>query len=61
MFIPECESEEMLIDCFTLSLKSGFKSPEINYEIVKDYATKIDDDPIEVYRIMRVMLFELNG
>lgn len=61
VFIPECETEEMLTDCFSLSLQRSFDGPMINYEIVKDYVGRTEDDPVEVYRILKMMLTELIG
>jgi len=61
VFIPECESEAMISDCFNMSIQRSFDGPVIDYEIVRDYVKRTDDDPVEVYRVLRVMLSKLNG
>lgn len=61
VFIPECDTEAMLTDCFNISLQSSFNGPIVNYEIVKDYAGRSEDDPVEVYRLLKMMLSELSG
>jgi len=53
--VPADDEEITVIRCFTLSLKSGFNSAEIEYQVVRDFSKKYKMDIIELFEITKRM------
>lgn len=61
IFIPKCEFEQEVTDCFNISLSRSVNGFYADYVVVKDFAQSIEEDPIELYRWVRMMASEING
>lgn len=57
---PNCEYETAIIQCFFLSIKSGFNHFDCEYAIVRDFSKKYALDSIELYQVIKSMIGELN-
>jgi len=58
--IPKDEEEVLVIKCFTLSLKSGFNSAEVDAMVVKEFSKKYKFDFIELLQISKSMCSVFN-
>lgn len=60
--VPADEFENLHVRCFTTALKSGFKEPELDSLIVKEFSKKYKNDFIEFFLVLKAMLGEfING
>jgi len=57
---PNSDYEIALIQCFFLSLRSGFNNFDCEYAVVRDFSKKYSLDVIELFTIIKSMIGELN-
>jgi len=58
--IPQDKEEVLIVQCFTLSTKSGVGSVEVDYLVIKDFSKKHRKDSIELLQLVRSMASVLN-
>jgi len=59
--IPEDEFEVQVINCFTLSIKSGMNGVEADYLVIRDFSKKHKLDSLELYQIIKSMIGEFES
>lgn len=59
--IPSDDEEHRIIDCWTLSLKSGFNSAENENSIVTAFCDRYELDTLEVIRLCKSMTTAFNS
>jgi len=61
IMIPSDEWEMQIINCFLLSIKSGFDGVDVEYAIVKDFTKNFEFESIDLYQLIKYMAGELNS
>lgn len=60
IIIPDDDEEHRAIDCWTLSMKSGFNAVECDFDIIKIYCEKYEMDLVEMTRLCKSMTSRFN-